>query len=116
MITITIKLTHEDIEKLNTLNDRKNTFSKKIKYQDNTIGNIEIIPKTIVDSEYNCIDDFFDIRFDLGSHSNQPLIKYSVIAVYTVIFKHIKKVLLGQHLLVNTVDGERIYIDIISQY
>lgn len=116
MINIIVDLTNEDIKILKGLENEKSYFSKKLIYIENdnkyTIGNIHIVPKTLVNEDYLCEDGFFEIEFTLGSHSKNSYIKHSAKLIYTVVYENILKVLLGEHILVNTVDGERIYINI----
>ncbi|KEI83962.1 hypothetical protein G4W71_08610 [Clostridium botulinum] len=107
-----IGLNDKDLETLNQVKSRKDILFKDLIYEYDgecyKLGEITVSPESIVGSNYEVIDRFYQIIFSLGSHIEEPLIRTTASLKYIVVKENIDKTLFGEHLLVNTIDGKRI--------
>lgn len=113
MINIEIILNKEDVKKIKLIGEDFYITKDIICKSDNKkyiIGMLYIEPKTLIDTNKEIKRGYFQISFTLGSHGENSPIRNSAILTYTLKHKEIPNVLLGQHILVNTINGERFLI------
>ena len=115
MLSINLELSDEELSIISNLSLNKSYLFKSLIIDGHTIGSLEVSPTSLVGSDYKYETSMLRLLFLLGSHSEVPNLKYSAKLKYTVLKEHLHEVLFGEHLLVNTIGGERIKINITKQ-
>lgn len=110
-----ITLTDEDMKILDKVKNREGVLFKSLLYKGCKLGNLKVMPRSIVNSNYEEEDRFFEICIALGGHKEEPLIKTSGELKYVVVKEDVEKTLMGEHLLANTKGGRKIKVTIAAE-
>jgi hypothetical protein len=115
---ITIQLNEEDLRNIEKTKNRDGYFFKTICStpgdENSAIGIISLSTHTFIGPDMFAVRDFFQIKLKLGGNLNYEVIKTVGETVYTVALDEIDHTLFGDHVVINTMDGERITIKIVK--
>lgn len=107
---ISIVLDQADIIRIDKVIKKGGFWNHYIKYKSSNIGIIEMIKMPLLNSKCSN-EDIFEIKLEIDMNKDS-IIKNPSNIKYILKGENIKKTILGKHILVNTLTGERISINI----
>lgn len=116
MSKIKVIFNESDMEMLDEAKEHKNFLYKDFEYTDskgNVIpGDITINPQKVISDGKVLKDKFLKVNLRIYSYDNMIHSHYLGVSDYIVEPKNVEKLLFGEHIIVNQIDGERVIISV----